>query len=290
MGQSAVYLKKTIDFNKGFRQLLSVLKNLAVAEYHMLERRLKFFEELQQLSGEFFSAIDLNQVRHPFLISTGKPTAILAVTSDAGLLGGINNQVITKALELVRAENGRLIVMGERGQVYAQDGGVPFTAFPGVVDSARYQQASDMRDFLAKKVLGGTFGGIKVVYPRAHSFVVHRVEVVTLVPFVRVETAASRTSETQVAEPATKKAVIFESDPDDVVEYLVYLVMGQKLFEIFGMSRVCEQAARFLHLEESCNKIQEMNHKLLLAYFRRRHEIIDANMRELFSARALYAK
>lgn len=290
MGQSAVYLKKTIDFNKGFRQLLSVLKNLAVAEYHMLERKLKYFEELQALAGEFFNAIDLSQVRHPFLVSNGKPIAVLAVTSDAGLLGGINMQVVSKALEVLRAEGGgHFLVMGERGQIYAQDGGVPFTAFSGVVDNARFQQASDMRDFLAKKVLNGTYGGVKVVYPRALSFVVHRVEVASLIPFARVESEASR-AEAAAPEPSARRSIIFESDPDDVVEYLVYLVTGQKLFEIFGMSRVTEQAARFLHLEESCNKIQEMNHKLLLQYFRRRHEIIDANMRELFSARSLYAK
>ncbi len=65
--------------------------------------------------------------------------------------------------------------------------------------------------------------------------------------------------------------------------------MGQRLYEIFGMARVCEQAARYMHLEESCNKIADLNKKLLLQYFRRRHEVIDANMRELFSARSLYA-
>ena len=62
------------------------------------------------------------------------------------------------------------------------------------------------------------------------------------------------------------------------------------MFDIFGYARICEQAARYLHLEESCNKIQEMNKKLYLQYFRRRHEIIDANMRDLFASRALYAK
>ena len=84
--------------------------------------------------------------------------------------------------------------------------------------------------------------------------------------------------------------VILESAPADVAEYLVSVVVAQRLFDIFGYARICEQAARYLHLEESCNKISEMNKKLLLQYFRRRHEIIDSNMRELFSARSIYAK
>jgi F0F1-type ATP synthase gamma subunit len=31
-------------------------------------------------------------------------------------------------------------------------------------------------------------------------------------------------------------------------------------------------------------KIQDMNKKLLLQYFKRRHEVIDQNMREIFCA------
>lgn len=280
----AIHIKRTIDFNKGFRSLLEVLKLVAVSEYHNLERKLKSFDRLQDLLGEFFSAIDLGSVRHPFVTpAENKPLAVLAVTSDTGLLGGINMQVVAKAVDLVRESSGQLVVMGDRGLIYAQDMGMPFKHFPGVVDSRRFQQAAEMRDYLSRLVMSQEAGGIKVVFPKALSFVVHRVEVATLVPFARTEPV-----EPQVLDPRNR--MIMESTPASVAEYLVYLIIGQRLFEIFGMSRVCEQAARFVHLEESCNKISEMNKKLLLQYFRRRHEVIDANMRELFSARSLYAK
>ena len=279
----AIHIKRTIDFNKGFRSLLEVLKLVAVSEYHSLERKLKSFERLQDLLGEFFGAVDLNSVRHPFVSPSDKPPAILAVTSDAGLLGGINMQVISKALELAREGGGKLIVMGERGLIYAQDMGLPFDHYPGIIDTRRFEQAAQMRDTLSKLVMSGEAGGIKVVFPKALSFVVHRVEVTTLVPFTNNAAVPDA-----AADPRNR--MIMESTPEAVVEYLVYLIIGQRLFEIFGMSRVCEQAARFVHLEESCNKISDMNKKLLLQYFRRRHEIIDANMRELFSARNIYAK
>jgi len=59
--------------------------------------------------------------------------------------------------------------------------------------------------------------------------------------------------------------------------------------EIFGLSRLAEFAARFVHLEESSQKLKDMDGKLQQEYFRVRHELIDRNMRELFSARLLYA-
>ena len=284
----AIHIKRTIDFNKSFRSLLEVLKLVAVSEYHNLERKLQTFERLQSVLGEFFQCIDTDQINHPFLTPGKNPMAVLAVTSDAGLLGGINMQVVTKAVSLVREHDGRLIIIGDRGVIYAQDSGLSFTHFPGIVDSHRYAQACEIRDYLTQKVMAGEFGGIKVVYPRAHSFVVHRVEVETFIPFALPEGTA--VAEKAADKSETMKEIIFESTPDEVIEYLAYIIFGQRLFEIFGFSRVCEQAARYLHLDESCNKIAEMNKKLLLQYFRRRHEIIDSNMRELFSARSLYAK
>ena len=72
------------------------------------------------------------------------------------------------------------------------------------------------------------------------------------------------------------------------MEYLLYLYMGQKLYDIFGLSRLAEFAARFMHLEESSQRLKEMDKKVKLEYFRVRHELIDRNMRELFSARLLF--
>ncbi|HTL70817.1 MAG TPA: hypothetical protein VL404_05960, partial [Candidatus Eisenbacteria bacterium] len=100
----AIHIKKTIDFNKGFRALLEVLKLVAVSEYHNLEKKLQSFDRLQTLLTEFFGSVDLSAVRHPFLDAGGRP-GVVAVTSDAGLLGGLNMQVVSKAVDLVRESN-----------------------------------------------------------------------------------------------------------------------------------------------------------------------------------------
>ena len=282
----AVHIKRNIDFNKGFRSLLEVLKLVAVSEYHNLENRFKTFERLETMLGEFFLSVDLTQVRHPFLTPLGQPV-VVAVTSDAGLLGGLNMQVVSKAVDLVRQTNGRMLVIGERGVPYVTEYGLSYTSYPGIVDAKRYGQALEIRDYLLDKIIKNEYGPLFVVYPRAHSFVTHRVEVAQLIPFTLKE------KETQNTDPRAKNFslnIIMESTAADVVEYLVSVVVAQRLFDIFGYARICEQAARYMHLEESCNKIQEMNKKLYLQYFRRRHEIIDANMRDLFAARSLYAK
>lgn len=284
----AIHIKRTIDFNKNFSSLLEVLKLVAVSEYRNLESRFKTFERLQTMLGEFFQSVDLTRVRHPFLTPEGQ-TCVVAVTSDAGLLGGMNMRVISKAADLVRQMSGRLLVIGERGLPYVIETGLSYVSYPGIVDAKRYSQALEIRDYLLEKVIKNEYGPILVVYPRAHSFVMHRVEVAQLIPFTLKEDGGNKHN-TDLKAKNYSSEVILESDPADVAEYLVGVVFAQRLYDIFGYARICEQAARYLHLEESCNKILEMNKKLYLQYFRRRHEIIDANMRDLFASRSLYAK
>ncbi len=285
----AAQIKRTIDFNARFRQLLEVLKLVAVSQYHALEKKIKTFERLEEVIGEFFEWLDYGTISHPFLTPGDKPTGVIAVTSDAGLLGGMNVQVVSKALEILSQEGGRFVVIGEKGQNYARDFGVSFAYFPGVTDSEKFAQAYAIRDYLIHEVVQGAMGGVKIVYPRAISVVVHRIEIATLLPFTAIKKKEANAS-TQAPTPGTQgSSILFESSIAEIVEYLVYLYLGKRLSEIFGLSCLAEQAARFVHLEESCQKILDLNKKLTLQYFRRRHEMIDQNMRELFSARSLYA-
>lgn len=283
----AFHIKKNIDFNKNFSSLLEVLKFIAVQDYHATEKQLRTFARMQVAVADFLSAFDLNVVRHPFLQGSDKPTAVLAVTSDGGLLGGLNNMVMSKAIELVHSQKGRLVIVGDRGNLYAQEAGISATSFPGINDAHRFEQSCELRDYFMKNFVRGEFGGLQIVFPRAITFVLHRVEVATLVPYPLEVAEGSAPAETRT--PMTEENTIFESSPSELVEYLVFLAIGQKVYEILGMSRLTEHAARFTHLEESCQKIGEVNIKLLRQYFRRRHELIDANMRELFSARNLFA-
>ena len=274
-------LKKDMEFNKGLSSLIDVLKNIAVAQYRTLEAKIRSYEKFELFIVSFFDLIDTDILSHPFVRPRNNQQGVVAVTSDSGLLGGLNMQVVNNALIELEQAPGQLIVIGERGKMYARDSRIPFIAFPGINDEARFGQAMQMRDFLLKKVSEGAFGRLKVVYPRPLSFTVQRVETVTFLPFSPASLKGRSSGEIPFS--------LFESAAGDLVAYLAYLWMGHKLFEIFGLSRLAEFSARYVHLEESLQKLKEMDNKLRLQYFRVRHELIDRNMRELFSARLLYA-
>lgn len=277
-------VKKDIEFNKKFIAIIEVLKTVAVSQFHMLEKRLKIFERFDPILEEFFGSIDIQHFRHPFLESGENrgPRIVLAVTSDQGLLGGGNLRVVKAAVNLLESSKDHLVVVGEQGKKFARGSGVSFDAFPGIQDNERHAQARSLRTFLFKKVITEGFRTVLVVYNRALSLMNQCMEIATLIPLPRRSVSSSASFRLS--------GVILESSFESLLEYLVYLQMGRKLNDIFGVSRLAELAARFVHLEESTQRIQDLNKKLIVKYFRLRHESIDQSMRELFSARSLYAQ
>ena len=275
-------LKQDLEFNGGLAALIGVLKNIAVSQYHAMESRAKSFEKLKDAIYSFLEIIDPRQVAHPFLNPQNELQMVVAVTSDSGLLGGLNREVIDTALAELAKIPGRLVIIGERGKMYAREAKASCVAFPGIKEEEIPTLAMQLRNYILGKFIEESIGHLKVVYPRSISFTVQRVETVTFLPF--------RLEARQLDEPPPLLSeVILESRPADVIEYCVYLWIEQKLSEIFVFSKLAEYAARFSHLERSAQRLKEMDQKLKMQYFRVRHEIIDRNMRELFAARQIYA-
>ncbi len=275
-----VQLKSDMEFYKSLGSLVEVLKLIAAAQYQDLERKMKGYSSYLDAIGDIFSILDLQKIEHPFLKKTGRPKVIVAITTDAGLLGGLNALVMNKALEQFHREDSKLIIVGKRGRFYVEKDKLVFADFPGINNEQRMEQALKLRDYIISNFLKEKFGELVIVFPRAISFAVQRIEVLNLLPFIpeKIKTKAPKIDISEV---------ILESRLEDIAEYMVYLWLGQKLFEIFGLAQVAEQSARFMHLENCTQRIQDENKKLKFQYFRARHEIIDQNMRELFSARLI---
>lgn len=275
-------VKKNIEFNQRFVQILEVMKSIAVSQFHTLEHTLVTYDAFDEALKTFFTSVDFNRISHPFINQTEESVGVIAVTSDQGLLGGLNVRVVNTAISSMKLSRDHLIVIGEQGKAFAKYSDIPFTAFPGIRDEGRYAQAMALRNYLFEQIKKQKFRSIQVIYPRALSLVNQKLELATLLPLPRNSAQIPQGTE-------TTDEIIFESSISHLLEYLAYLWVGKKLHEIFGLSRLAELGARYIHLEESVQRVQELTKKLKLQYFKLRHELIDQSMRELFSARTLYA-
>ena len=274
-----VQLKQEIVFNNRLAGLLDALKSIATQQFQALERSFRAHEPLFAAIQTIAATLPLERLSHPYTQPEGK-MGVIVVTSDTGLLGGLNQQAVNVAMQEYRRSPGEMMVVGERGVAYVRERGLACKSFPGILDTGRRALAGQVRDYALSQALSGAITSLTIVYPRALSFSAQRVEVLRALPCTEWLKTASG------ARPSSP--VMLESDAGAVLEYLVRLWLSQSLYEVFGMSRLAELAARSMHLEGSAQELSRRGHKLKLKYFRERHEIIDRSMRELFAARSLY--
>ncbi|MFH1578384.1 MAG: FoF1 ATP synthase subunit gamma [Candidatus Omnitrophota bacterium] len=275
-------IKADLDFNQNLAELVEVLKQIAISQYHTMEKKIKLYDKIFVVLESLFDMVPAQGagMNHPLVNLSNRAPGVIAVTSDTGLLGALNMQVMTAALHDVEENNARLIIVGEKGKVYAQENNVPFTSFEGIKDEQRFAQAIQLRNYIVDQEFSGQIGALKIFYPYASSLMSQHIQKLQLLPFAKPKKE----------KPQGSFEVIMESSLGDAVGYMVYLFLGQKLYEIFGLSRLAEIAARFIHLEDSGHKLEQLEKELRLQYFRQRHELVDRSMRELFAARSVFIK
>lgn len=274
-------IKKDLEFNQGLYNLIEVIKEISLSQYHILEKQTKEYNDLFDCLKSIFTMVNLSGIKHPLLDVQNRQPGVIAVTTDTGLVGGLNLSVIDLALKEVEQNKAKLIIIGEKGKFYAEDSGISFVAFPGIKDNESLKQAWELRDYIIKEELELRLGQLKIIYPYPISIVAQRIEILQLLPFVL--------DELKIKEESGLKELILESSLEDILGYLIYLFLGNKLYEIFTLSRLAELSARFMHLEDSKTKIEQLNRQLRLQYHRQRHELIDRTMRELFGARLVFS-
>ena len=157
-------LKKEIQFNDRLGGLLNVMKSIAAQQFQILEGTVRSNPSLFDAVRGIAATFDVEHFPHPFTEGRG-PAGVIAVTSDAGLLGGLNQQVMAAAMREYRQEPGELIAVGRRGVSYAREHGVSCREFPGIQDDRRRELAEQVRDYALNQVLGGRCGTLTVVYP-----------------------------------------------------------------------------------------------------------------------------
>jgi len=287
-------IRKELRFNGELLHLIETLKNIAGAQYHMMEKEKQRFDLFMDSFSGFFRVVDLVEVDDPLVRVVSDVLGVVIVTSDSGFMGGLNQGVIRAALEIAHSHGlsrTSFIVIGDKGGIHLSDMGEDFKFFSGIGQETIYEQAVEIGDHIVQEVLARNIGRVVIAYPRPLSFTSQTIEVINILPCAElfdkdaVSEVSRRTERTGIREvlaDATK--IIVESSFADIVEYLSGVWVASKLFEVFEDSKLAEFSARAMHLEGSSQKVQKEYKKVKHMASKAAHELIDKGMRESFAA------
>ncbi len=203
--------------------------------------------------------------------------AYLVVTSDRGLAGGYNAEVVRKAEELLGwPQRGVVAVVGKKGRDALRRRGYRLAqehlSMPEIPDegaSARIARA------LLSEYLKGAIDALHLVYAEFVSRASYRPTARQLLP---IEPGA------RVDDASRGISGLYEPSPEGVLERLFPFHLGSAVYAALLEARASELAARARAMDAAVDNAEELADRLTLEYNRARQAEVTQEVSEIVTA------
>ena len=231
-------------------------------------------------------------ISHPLLRKReGHKTELLVITSDRGLCGAFNANILRQALEFLQehAERGGQVsvsVAGRKGcDFFRRRTWTIRQEWPGIFDRLSFEHSLDMGQDIIQHYNDGTFDQLYVVYNEFKSVMQQRVVVEKLLPIESL--ADPEQSEGPGSEGPTEGATmavgayLFEPDEDELLETLLPKHFQVQAFRVLLESAAAEQAARMTAMDGATRNAGELIQKVTLFYNKTRQAAITKELMDI---------
>jgi len=283
-------IRKRIRSVTSTEQITRAMKMVAAARLRkaqlQAEQARPYAEKMAEMLGHLSSAMT-ERLTHPYFEKreVSRQTLVL-VTSDRGLCGAFNANLIRRAeswLEGKDPDKAELVAVGRRGDLYFRRRQWPivkaFNEFGARLDLPMIR---DLVGYLTGRFTSGETDEIFLLYTRFHS--IARVRV-TLEKYLNIEHPQAADEK-----KVTGGVYIFEPDPATIFTELLPRYALIRLQSALANSFASEQATRMLAMSMATNNAEEMIDRLTLQYNKARQAAITKELLEVVSgAEALRA-
>ena len=236
-------------------------------------------------------------MKHPLATKREvKRTALVIITSDKGLAGGLNSGVIKAAWNAVKdlpLESVTVYAYGKKGEEFFRRRGYAIpTAIENKRDDVELSVMSELAEELARGFLAAEYDQVIAAYSNFRSTFEQTPTVRTLLP-LSVESIAELVSDIQPAKGkwSEEKAIeapsayTVEPSTDEVLTVLVPRLVAVSLYHMLLESKASEHSARMVAMKNASDKSKEVTRDLTRVYNKVRQAAITREVSEIVGGR-----
>jgi len=271
-------VKKTAQITKAMNMVASA--KLRGAQEKMERFRPyagKFAEAMRDLSGGMESSdLPLMEVREV------KTVEIVVVTSDRGLCGSFNANIIKTAERLKKQYEAEgktvsFVTVGKKGTQAFKKSGKLRTHFNDIMGTFQMFNAREISQNITEAFLNGESDQVDIVYGRFYSVAVQKPEREELLPIKPVAPAEGG---------APGKAEItgsytYEPDPGEIMEVLLPLFLNVQIYHAMLEVGASEHAARMTAMDNATNACKDMIKQLTQLYNKARQAAVTGELMDI---------
>ena len=202
--------------------------------------------------------------------------AVIVITSDRGLTGALNANVIREAgtfLQTARPKPVSVVTVGRRGRDWLARHGVDILAdFSGLPDRPSVLDISPIARLMIDGYTAGDFDQVNLIHSRFQSTTVQRPQVLQLLPIEPPTGFGRRYAD-----------FVFEPDPAQVLGLLLPRFVEVQIYHALLEARASEHSARMVAMHNATQNANEVVQELTLSYNKARQASITTEILEIAS-------
>lgn len=278
-------LRRKIAAFKNTQKITKAMKMVAAAKLKRSQDRILAARPYAHKMRGVLSNLSqrVNRSSHPLLQKReGKKIEVLVVTSDRGLCGGFNGNIVRKSAEFVRQCEARglqvnLSLVGRKGREYFRRRTWPIRQeWTGIFDKLSFEHALDIGADLTDGFVKGTFDELYVVYNEFKSAIQQRVIVEKLFPVDAQEEFGSAPNG-----GLSGGSYLYEPDEAALLNELIPKHFQVQTYRILLESAAAEHGARMAAMDGATRNAGQLIKKVTLYYNKTRQAAITKELMDI---------
>jgi F-type H+-transporting ATPase subunit gamma len=273
-------IRRRIRSVKNTQQITKAMKMVSAAKLRRAQEAMfaarPYARKMLEVLGDL--AVRAESDAHPLLQNRGsEKVALYVITSDKGLCGGFNANIIRTAVRFLSERQGRNVtlgLLGRKGRDYFRRRQYKVrTEQVGIFQALRYSHAQHLAKEVMEDFLKGEFDEIYLVYNEFKSVIQQKVVVDHLLPIER--------GEIKQDEPALD--YIYEPSARGIFSGLLPKLIETQIWHALLESSAAEHAARMSAMDAATNNASDVIDNLTLYMNKVRQAAITKEIIEVVS-------
>ncbi len=281
-------IKRRITGVKNTEQITKAMKMVAAARLRRAQDNIinarPYARKISELLGTLLEIE--KDIDNPLLEKRDvNKVALVVVTSDRGLCGGFNMNVIRKTEELLideyseQAANGNveLYCIGKKGYDHFKNTDFKIAdSFIGIFSKLHFSFASQMAKELSGKFIAGEYDKIVIVFNEFKSIIQQNLKAQQFLP-LEAEKLVEEKSENSSVE------FIYEPDKAKIINALIPKNLSSQMWRVLLESYAAELGARMTAMDMATENAKELIKSLQLTFNKERQASITKEILEIVS-------
>lgn len=253
-----------------------------------------YAEGLQNMVGRLVSGLEGSAAEMPLTsVREIKRVGVVLLTSDKGLCGGFNSNLIKTARRFMQNlpddQQATLIPVGRKGVDFFKRSGLPQDLrFKDLMLKIRYQATAEMADQLSKAFVQGEYDQVVVVYSEFKNPVVQYFRVMPWLP-LQAESPSASSSSSGAGAGQGAADYLYEPGREQIVQDLLPFSLAIDLHKAMLDTQASEHGARMTAMDKATENAGDLLRELRLQYNRARQAAITTEITEIVGGAAALA-